>query len=86
MPEICRFYGIIITIYFMDHAPPHFHVRYNEYKASVSIETMVVTHGVLPRRVLAMVREWAAAHQDELRTNWQRAMTRGRLVKIQPLD
>ena len=47
---------------------------------------MVVTHGVLPRRVAGMVQEWATTHRDELRDNWQRAMTRRRLVKIQPLD
>lgn len=66
MPEICRFFGIIIAVFYEDHPPPHFHVRYGNQQAIVSIETLHVLEGRLSPRVLALVVEWAAMHRDEL--------------------
>ncbi|MBE7529506.1 MAG: DUF4160 domain-containing protein [Chloroflexi bacterium] len=66
MPEISRFFGIIITMNYSEHPPPHFHVRYGSYKALVNIETLSLFAGQLPPRVTGMVVEWAALHQDEL--------------------
>ena len=86
MPEISRFYGIIITMYFMDHAPPHFHVRYNEWRAVIRLDDLTITEGDVPARVRGFVREWASAHRDELLANWARAQARQPLVKIAPLD
>ena len=70
MPEISRFLGIIITMYFDEHDPPHFHVRYNEHRASVDIRTLNITVGSLPAKVRGLVQEWAELHKDELLDMW----------------
>jgi len=85
MPEICRFLGIVIMMYFNDHSPPHFHVRYESYRAIVEIDPMQLREGRLPPRVLGLVLEWAALHRDELRENWTRLSREGKFVKIPPL-
>ena len=64
MPEISRFYGIVIRMYFADHAPPHFHAEYAEHEARVAIETLGLLSGQLPPRALGLVAEWATIHQD----------------------
>lgn len=63
MPEICRFFGIVITMYYNDHQPPHFHVRDGEQRAIVSIETLTVLEGRLSPRTLGLVTEWAAREE-----------------------
>jgi len=60
MPEISRFLGIIITMYFNEHNPPHFHARYGEHRAEIAIQTLSIIGGRLPPRVLGLVMEWAA--------------------------
>lgn len=70
VPEICRFLGIVISMYFDEHNPPHFHVRYNEYRAVMSIHTLNVIDGHLPAKVRGLVEEWAELHQDELILMW----------------
>lgn len=67
MPEISRFFGISIKMFFGDHAPPHFHAEYGEYHALVDIHTLTVIEGSLPPRALGVVVEWAALHRDEAR-------------------
>ena len=59
MPEICRFYGIVIKMYFADHAPPHFHAEYAEHEARIAIESLAVISGKLPPRAMGLVAEWA---------------------------
>ncbi|GBF79375.1 DUF4160 domain-containing protein [Aphanothece sacrum] len=86
MPEISRFLGIIITMYYNDHPPPHFHVRYNQQKAIIDIENFSIIEGKLTPRVLGLVIEWAGIHQTELRENWQRARQQQPLEQIQPLE
>jgi hypothetical protein len=81
MPEISRFLGIVITMYFDDHDPPHFHVRYNEYRALIAISTLNVIDGQLPARVRSLVTEWAELHQEELLDIWKTS----RFRKIAPL-
>jgi len=71
VPEICRFLGIVITMYFDEHNPPHFHVRYNEYRASVEIRTLNVMVGAIPAKVRGLVEEWAELHQQELLQMWE---------------
>ena len=71
MPEICRFLGIVITMYFDEHNPPHFHVRYNEHRASMEIESLNVMAGKLPARVRGLVEEWAELHRGELLEMWE---------------
>lgn len=85
MPEISKFYGIIITMFIQEHNPPHFHVRYNEYRALIDIQTGELT-GNLPRRVIHLVYEWLDTHKDELMENWRRIETGEELQKIKPLD
>jgi len=85
MPEISRFLGIKIFMYFNEHNPPHFHVQYNDYKASIRIETFGVMEGKLPSKVLGLVVEWAEDHQDELMQNWNSIEQSGEYCKIEPL-
>lgn len=86
MPEISRFLGIIITMYYNDHPPPHFHVRYNQQKAIVDLNSLSVLQGKLSPRVLGLVVEWATIHQTELRENWELARNQKPINKIEPLE
>jgi hypothetical protein len=86
MPEISRFLGIIINMYFNEHSPPHFHVRYGEYQAEVEIETLQVRAGRLPPRALGLTIEWASMHVAELTSNWNRARAGTELRRIAPLE
>lgn len=86
MPEISRFFGIIIRMYFDDHLPPHFHAIYGNFEAQVAIDPISVLEGDLPRRAVSMVIEWAALHQHELMANWQRLRESQTAQKIPPLD
>lgn len=70
MPELSRFLGIVIKMFYSDHNPPHFHAVYGEFAASFSIETLEVLEGELPPRVKGLVVEWATLHQAELMVNW----------------
>jgi hypothetical protein len=85
MPELCRFLGIIIRMYINEHAPAHFHAEYGEYEITVDIETGVVT-GKFPRRAMSAVLEWYLLHKEVLMQNWQLAIDRKPLLKIQPLE
>lgn len=73
MPTLAIFYGIVITIYWFDHAPPHVHARYGEYEAQIDIQALALLNGSLPRRAKAMVLRWARMHQSELMAAWQAA-------------
>lgn len=86
MPTISRFFGILIRMYFNDHEPPHFHAVYGEYEAQIEIDSLSVLAGELPRRALALVLEWAFAHRDELRRDWEQARSGQLLEPIPPLD
>ena len=70
MPEVSRFFGISIRMYFDDHSPPHFHALYAGEEVEVGIRPIAVLRGSIPRRALGMVLEWAAAHERELLDNW----------------
>jgi hypothetical protein len=85
MPEISRFLGIVIYMYFNEHNPPHFHAEYNEYKASISIKTLGLMEGILPSKVMSLVVEWAQEHQVELLENWNSIKETGKFHKINPL-
>jgi hypothetical protein len=86
MPTISMFYGILIRMYLNDHAPPHFHVEYGEYRALYLIETLVLSRGQLPRRAHALVLEWAAMHRNELMENWELCELKQQPKMISPLD
>ncbi len=82
MPEISRFYGIVIRIYFRgEHNPPHVHAYYGEYAGLIEIETLTMIEGNLPQRVQDLVREWGEEHREELRKMWETKT----LIKIPPL-
>ena len=85
MPELARFYGIIIRMHYRDHAPPHFHATYQDYEATVEISSLAVTRGELPVRAQGLVLEWAALHQQELYEAWERRTRQEPLGKIEPL-
>jgi len=85
MPEISRFLGIIISLYFDDHNPPHIHINYNEDEALVSINDSLVLRGELPPRVLGLVMEWTQLHRSELLENWNMIQDSGKYFKIEPL-
>ena len=85
MPEISRFLGIVIAIFYRDHSPPHFHAVYGEYEATVNIETGAMD-GRFPRRAGRLVLEWLELHRDELREDWERARQRRPLRAIAPLE
>jgi hypothetical protein len=86
VPEISRFFGIVIGMFFTDHAPPHFHVRYGEYKAAIDIRTLAIMEGRLPPRALGLVMEWAALHQQALLNDWALAQEPSALLPIPPLE
>ena len=85
MPEISRFFGIIIAMYYNEHAPPHFHAKYAGQRASFSIDDLRIIEGKLPQRVISLVLEWAFIHREELMENWHRAKRKKKLQKIEPL-
>ena len=72
MPVVSRFYGIVIKMYYDDHAKPHFHVEYGEKEAKFSLPQLKAFEGKVPNRVKSMVFEWAAQHLDELMDDWKR--------------
>jgi uncharacterized protein DUF4160 len=86
MPTISQFFGVVIRMYYDDHAPPHFHAYYGEHSAKMEIETLNTLAGSLPRRARALVLEWAAEHRDELRENWLLAENHQPLNDIDPLE
>lgn len=85
MPRISSFYGIVIAMYYEEHGLPHFHVRYAEHEASISIDTLELLGGSLPYRALSLAREWAGLHRDELIANWERARADKPLQPIDPM-
>lgn len=85
MPEISRFLGIIIAMFYRDHAPPHFHAIYGEYEITVGIESGII-NGRFPKRALKLIFEWLELHREELLENWRLAEDRRPLNKIEPLE
>lgn len=86
MPEISRFFGIVVKMFFDDHNPPHFHAEYGDDVALIDIRTLAVFSGHLSPRVLGLVIEWATLHRHELLEDWERAQSQEELRKIPPLE
>ena len=86
MPEVSRFYGIVIRMYFREHGPPHFHAEYAGQEALIGIEDLAVLRGRLSPRALGFVIEWAVLHQAELHAAWHRARRQEAPGKIAPLE
>jgi len=85
MPEISRFLGIVIQMYYSEHGRPHFHAKYGSYRITVEIDSGLI-QGSFPRRALSAVMDWYVAHIDELRDNWNRARSDQPLTWIEPLE
>jgi hypothetical protein len=85
MPELSRFYGIVIKMYYNDHNPPHFHAEYSPDQMVVDVNTLAVIGGRLPPRATGLVIEWAAQHQGKLQEAWERARNMEPLGRIDPL-
>jgi len=85
MPEISRFLGIVIAIYYRDHEPPHFHAKYGNQTGVFTVAELKLIEGGLPKRVISLVLEWAFEHRDELMEDWKLAMAKKPLRKISPL-
>lgn len=73
MPEISRFFGIVIAMFYNEHNPPHFHARYGKDQAAIEIKTLRILEGWLPPRAVGLVMEWASNHQNELLQDWEQA-------------
>jgi hypothetical protein len=86
MPEISRFLGIVIKMFFDDHNPPHFHAEYGSDTALIDIRNLYLFAGRLSPRVTGLVIEWATLHQQELLADWERARAQQTLVNIAPLE
>jgi hypothetical protein len=86
MPEVSRFFGIVIRMYYDEHNPPHFHAIYGGAEAQVGIDPLAVLEGRLSNRAVSMVLEWAALHQQDLLRNWQRLRNAQTVERIEPLS
>ena len=86
MPTISTFYGILIQMFWGDHAPPHFHALYGEYEVIVNIRTLEIVKGFMPRRALVLILEWASLHREELMEDWKLCEMKQMPVKIEPLE
>ena len=86
MPTISTFFGIIIQMFWREHAPPRFHAVYAEFEAEIDVRTLEVIRGALPRRALALVLEWAAEHRVELMEDWKLCQAKQSPKKIRPLE
>jgi hypothetical protein len=86
LPEVSRFFGILILMYYNDHPPPHFHARYAGHKAVIGIDSLTLLEERLPPRALGLVMEWASQHQAELLEDWKRARMQEPLIPISPLE
>jgi hypothetical protein len=87
MPAISEFYGIVIRMYFMDHAPPYFHAVYGDSEAVIGIRSLELIEGSLPRRAMSFVIEWASQHhREELQEDWELCAAHKSPHPIRPLD
>ncbi len=87
MPEICRFFGIVIQMFGEDHNPPHFHVIYNEFRAIIEIESGEILQGSLPGKQLKYIQVWCDIHRVELIENfWSLRSDVQFFKKIKPLE
>ena len=86
MPTIAYFLGIAVRMFFNDHDPPHFHVRYQQFRARVRIEDGQIIDGRLPPTVARLVMEWTSLRRDALMKNWTAARSDGRLERIEGLE
>jgi len=85
VPEICRFLGIVIKMFFEDHGPPHFHAIYGDREAVFAVDSLELIEGNLPPRVKGLVIEWASSNHQQLRENWELMAKHQKFKKMKPL-
>ena len=85
MPEISKFFGIIISLYWRDHNPPHIHAEYARNKALIDIQNACIIRGFLPNRQLKIVLAWCVMYQDELMQNWELVKDGKEPVPVPPM-
>jgi hypothetical protein len=85
LPEIARFYGIVIKMFWVDHDPPHIHAEYGDFRALIDISSLAVIGGALPPRALGLTVEWATMHKGELQDLWALARSSQPLHRLDPL-
>jgi hypothetical protein len=85
MPELSRFFGIVIRLHYADHNPPHFHATYQGRTVEVDINTLAILEGGIATRALGLVMEWASEHRTELIEDWRLASAGEPIVRIAPL-
>lgn len=85
MPTISMFYGIIIQMFWNEHAPPHFHARYGDFTGAIDIRGLKMTEGDLPKRSLKLILDWTRLHQQELFIDWELCTKKQVPNKIKPL-
>jgi hypothetical protein len=86
MPTVSRFFGIVIQMFWREHAPPHFHALYGEHEALIDIHTLELIGGRLPKRALSLTIEWAIEHRQELMENWNLCQSKQQPKQIAPLE
>ena len=86
MPTLSSFFGIVVSMYWNDHQPPHFHARYGENEVVMRLETLEAAAGYFPRRAKGLLLEWAGEHRLELWENWERAQNQQPTIPIAPLE
>ena len=84
MPEISRFFGIIIAMFADDHNPPHFHIKYGDYQAVCTIDKGIIK-GIIPVRIAKLISEWVDLHKEELLKNWNKLQEGMEPDPIEPL-
>ncbi len=86
MPEICRFFGIIVRMYYDDHNPPHIHVEYEGEKAVLDFRGNIVRGNIESRTAVRLLREWIDIHAEDLQVNWMLARDGREISRIEPLE
>jgi hypothetical protein len=86
VPRISEFFGIVVTMYYNDHSPPHFHARYAEHEARIVIDSLSMLDGSLPPRAIALITEWATMYRGQLQANWEAARRGEPLSRIPGLQ
>ncbi|NBC47399.1 MAG: DUF4160 domain-containing protein [Gammaproteobacteria bacterium] len=86
MPTVSRFFGIVIQMFWREHAPPHFHALYGEHEVLIDIRTLEPIGGHLLKRALTLTTEWAMEHRQELMENWDLCQSKQPPKQIAPLE
>ena len=86
MPEICRFFGIIIRMFFNEHDPPHFHAEYQGRKAVIDFNGNILRGSLNSKTATKLVRDWVDLRLADLEEDWNLARAGKQIKKIEPLD